>query len=139
MPVPIAHVMSRHIVTIDADEDLMAARSLFDRHHFHHLMVVDNGRLVGVISDRDLLRNLSPFIGQLSERQQDVRTLYKRVHRVMTSHPITVTADASISDVVRLMLDHEISCVPVVAMDARPVGIVTLRGMLRAMNESAAA
>lgn len=85
----VAEIMSTKIVTVLADDDLLAVRALFERHNFHHLLVTDNGRLIGVISDRDLLRNLSPFVGRLSERSQDVRTLYRRVHQMMTREPVT--------------------------------------------------
>jgi acetoin utilization protein AcuB len=129
----VAEIMSREIVTVLADDDLLTARALFDRHKFHHLMVTENGRLIGVISDRDLLRNLSPFVGRLSERSQDIRTLYRRVHQMMTRAPVTVTSDALVTDAVNLMLSSKISCLPVVSFDGRPVGIVTIRGVLRAL------
>ena len=125
--------MSRKIVTVLADDDLLTVHAIFDRHQFHHLMVTDNGRLIGVISDRDLLRNLSPFVGRLSERRQDVRTLYRRVHQIMTRKPVTVTPDALVADAVNLMLSTNISCLPVVSFDGRPVGIITIRGVLCAL------
>ncbi len=129
----VAEIMSRKIVTVLADDDLLTVRALFERHNFHHLMVTENGRLIGVLSDRDLLRNLSPFVGRLSERAQDVRTLYRRVHQLMTRAPVTVTADWLLFDAVNLMLAREISCLPVVSFHGRPIGIVTLRGVLRAL------
>lgn len=87
----ISEVMSRKIVTVLADDDLATVQSLFDHHGFHHLMVTEDGKLIGVISDRDLLRHLSPFLGQMSERSQDVRTLQRRVHQFMTRQPVTVS------------------------------------------------
>lgn len=125
-------VMSRRVVTVELDDDLATVRTLFDGHGFHHLMVVQDGRLAGVISDRDLLRNISTFVGQMSERSQDTRTLARRVHQVMTRRPVTVTADKTVHEAGALMLAEHVSCLPVVAPDGMPVGIVTSRDLIRA-------
>lgn len=53
--------MTRHIVSVSMDDPLQRVRAAFEAYGFHHLLVIENERLVGVISDRDLLRNLSPF------------------------------------------------------------------------------
>ena len=58
----VGQIMTRVVTTIGMDDSVRLVRHLFDEHSFHHLLVVDRGRLVGVISDRDLLRNVSPFI-----------------------------------------------------------------------------
>ena len=55
--------MSRKLVWVEPDDRVIRVRELFNEYRFHHLLVIDDRRLVGVISDRDLLKNLSPFIG----------------------------------------------------------------------------
>ena len=134
---PSAHlrqIMSPHVVTVAMDDTLRVVRQLFEQHRFHHLLVVDGRRLVGVISDRDLLRHVSPFVGrEFAERAQDAATLNKRAHQIMTRAPIFARPDATISEGIGLILEHRISCLPVVDEQSHPIGIVTWRDLLKAL------
>lgn len=129
----VGDIMSRGVFTVGLDETLQKVRDLFNSHTFHHVLVVEKGRLVGIISDRDLLKNISPFIDKLSEREQDVATLERRAHQIMSRRPITVTEDTTLREAARLMLDRGVSSLPVVADRNRPVGIVTWRDLLNGM------
>ena len=87
-------LMTRKVRTIRMDATLREVRSIFRRRNFHHLVVMANDAPVGVISDRDLLQNLSPFLGnRMMERAQDKRSLDKRVHQVMSRQlqPVSLT------------------------------------------------
>lgn len=128
---PIEHIMSRHVITVQLDDTLKQVRDLFAAFRFHHLIVLERGKLVGIVSDRDLLANLSPFIGKMQEKPIDVACLQKHVHQIMTRHVITVTPQTTLADAAKLMLDHSISCLPVLDTDQRCVGIVTWRDLLR--------
>jgi acetoin utilization protein AcuB len=100
---------------------------------FHHLLVVgDDKTLRGVLSDRDLLRALSPHLGTLAETARDSASLNKRVHQIMSHSPITLTSQATVADAIGLFLEHSVSCIPVVNEAFRPVGIVSWRDVLRA-------
>lgn len=127
----LANIMTARVVTVNLDDTVDHIRDLFGRHGFHHLLVVDNGHAVGLISDRDLLKNLSPFIGKLSERQQDAFCLRRRAHQVMTRSLIWAPPDTSIIDAVTLLLAHDISCLPVLDEHHHVMGIVTWRDLLR--------
>lgn len=119
---------------MEFDDRLSVVKEIFDRLKFHHLLVVENGRLQGVVSDRDLLRALSPFIGTLAETNRDINTLERRVHQIMTRKLVTLTPEASVRDAIDVFLTHGISCLPVVDAQNRPVGIVTWRDVLRALR-----
>lgn len=54
----ITKLITRRVVCINMDDPLNKAKRLFEEHGFHHLLVLEKGRLVGVISDRDLLKRL---------------------------------------------------------------------------------
>jgi acetoin utilization protein AcuB len=128
----VRHLMTWRVVTVSMDDRLAKVRKLFEEHGFHHLLVVERQKVVGVISDRDLFKNLSPFIGRpLAERSQDQATLQRRVHQIMTRKLIAVPADASAEQAAVLMLEHNVSCLPVVSPEQRPLGIVTARDLLR--------
>ena len=130
----IDRVMTRETITIGMDDDVRRVSVLFEEHRFHHLLVVERGRLVGVISDRDLLRNVSPFIGKLSERSQDMATLNRRVHQIMTRKPVTISSEMKVEDAAQVMLEHRVSCLPVVTKDGHVVGIVTWRDLLSGLH-----
>jgi len=124
--------MSRRVVTVTMDDTLAKARELFAEFHFHHVLVVEQKRLVGVISDRDLLKAISPYVDTLSETERDLATLRKRVHQVMSHTPITVTADTPIEAAAQLLIDKKVSCLPVVTKDDKLEGIVSWRDLLKA-------
>jgi acetoin utilization protein AcuB len=127
----IAGLMSTRLVTVEFDDRLSVVKDIFDAMKFHHLLVVADGQLAGIISDRDLLRALSPFIGTLSETSRDLGTLDKRAHQIMTRNPVTLRPDAPVGDALRLFAERKISCVPVVDERGRPVGVLSWRDVLR--------
>jgi acetoin utilization protein AcuB len=130
-------VMSTRVVTVTMDDSLATIRRLFQEHRFHHLLVVEHGSLVGIISDRDLLKAISPNIGTLSETDRDRATLNKRAHHIMTRNPVTVQATTPIETAAALMLEKKVSCLPVTSNNLRLEGILTWRDILRALIEPA--
>ncbi len=122
-------IMSRDLVTVDPGTALMDIRKRLQEGGFHHLLVVENDELLGVISDRDVLRALSPFLDTYTEEHRDVQTLAQPASEVMRSEPITVAPSTEIKDASRLLLDHDISSLPVVEQNEL-AGIVTTKDFL---------
>ncbi len=129
----IADIMRPTTVRISMDDTLETVRNLFHQHRFHHVLVTDRNKLVGVISDRDLLKHISPFINKMAERPQDLATLQKRAHQVMTRSLVTALPDEPIEDAGFRMLEAKVSCLPVVDDQLRPVGFVSWRDLLAAL------
>lgn len=135
MQMSLAGVMTTRLVTVEIDDPLEVVKQIFDSVKFHHLLVVDPGKkLCGVISDRDLLRALSPYIGTASENARDTATLKKRVHQIMTRQPVTLPPEATVADAVKVFLGHRVSCIPVVGPGFRAVGIVSWRDLLKSLT-----
>lgn len=128
-------IMSREVEVVTPDAALMDIQERFHEHGFHHLLVVEDGRLVGVISDRDVLRAVSPFLDTQSEERRDVQTLTRPAREVMRPDPMTVRPGTRIDEAARLLVAHAISSLPVVAEDGALVGIVTSRDLLRHYTE----
>ena len=122
-------IMSREVVTVSPDTALMDIRRRLQEGGFHHMLVVEEGELCGVISDRDVLRAISPFLDTYSEEHRDVQTLALPAQEVMRTDPITVTPETDIEEAAHLLLDHDISSLPVVE-DNELVGIVTTKDLL---------
>ena len=128
-------IMSKRVVTVRLDDRLHVVKKIFDSTHFHHLLAVeDDGTLYGVVSDRDLLRALSPFIGSTAETVRDAATLNKAVHQIMTRKPITLPPEASVVDAIKVFLAHPVSCIPIVDAQFVPVGIVSWRDVLKSFE-----
>jgi acetoin utilization protein AcuB len=131
-------IMTTRLVTVEPDDALDSIKQIFDSVKFHHLLVVDSGKkLVGVISDRDLLRALSPYVGTPSENARDLATLKRRAHQIMSRQLITLAPDAKLADAIGLFLDHRVSCIPIVEPGPKVVGIVSWRDVLRAISSNA--
>ena len=129
-------IMSTEIVSVTMDDPLRVVKEIFDNARFHHLLVVDDGAVTGVVSDRDLLKAISPHVGTLSETSRDTATLNKKVHQVMTRKPITLRAEAAIADAIAVFDEHRVSCIPVVDYRMRPLGILSWRDVLAAVAAS---
>ncbi|MBI5307336.1 MAG: CBS domain-containing protein [Planctomycetes bacterium] len=123
--------MTNKVVTVEMDDTLLTISMIFENVKFRHLLVVENKKLVGVISDRDFLRAISPFLKTASETTRDQNTLNRRVHQIMSRNPITVNPETSIESAAGTMLRNNISCLPVVSFQDRLEGIATWKDILK--------
>jgi len=136
----VADIMTPNPVTISPRNAIRTAVNLMREGGYHRLPVLDRGRLVGIITDRDLRRAAnSPFI--VREQWYDNFILdHIEVGSCMTPDLWTIGPDASIAEAARLMRDHKIGGLPVVTA-SQLVGIITetdLLNFLIALLESKA-
>lgn len=117
--------MSAEPKTIGKDEPLVAAHRLMQAHRIRHLPVVHGGRLVGVVSERDLY---------LLETVKSVDPRREPVEEAMTAFPFTVPRCADLGDVARQMWQHRYGSALVVE-DGQLLGIFTRADALRALSE----
>jgi acetoin utilization protein AcuB len=123
-------IMTRHVVRVNADDPLSVVRHKLNQGGFHHLPVMERQDLVGIISDRDVLSALSPFLESPSERTRDHRTLDKKAHQVMTPQPFTILPSGTVKSAAEMLLALDLSGLPVIDLDGHLVGIVTWRDVL---------
>ena len=125
-PVRVADVMTKDVRTMLPDQSFAEVIGMMATRSFHHMLVVnEDERLQGVISDRDVLRALS--------RTPDWSK--KSVAEIMNPDSITTTPDSGISAAVRLMLENRINCLPVMGPDGRVAGILTTTDLLKAYEK----
>jgi acetoin utilization protein AcuB len=128
----VGSIMTTRVVSVELDDRLDVVKKIFDTLKFHHLLVVDDGgKLKGVVSDRDLLKALSPYVGSASENARDIATLNKRVHQIMSRNLITLRPSASVPEAIKLFLEQRISCIPIIDEALKPVGILSWRDILK--------
>jgi len=124
-------IMTTVIHTLHLDDSVHSAAQLFEKERFHHVIVLDKHRVFGVVSDRDILKSVSPFVGNpMMERPQDLGTLRKRIHQIMTRKPVTIGPDETVSAAAEKFLSHRVSCLPVVDEQGAILGIVTIRDLV---------
>lgn len=127
--------MKTKLVVASPTDTAAAAWRLLRQHQIRHLPVVEDGKLVGIVTDRDI-RLVFPSALTSGRREQDPHdTLDKvSVREIMTGQVITVAPEASIADAGRLILERRIGGLPVVQA-SRLVGIITKTDILAAFIE----
>jgi CBS domain-containing protein len=121
----VGDVMTRELVTLGRNERLLVADDVMKIGRVRHLPIVDDdGKLVGIISQRDLFHSgLLRALGYGSHaREQALDSLV--VKEAMKSEVVTTTADTKIEDAAKLMLERKIGCL-VVLEGEKLVGILT--------------
>lgn len=120
-------VMTREVVTFTPETDLYQAMGVLLTRKFSGASVVDSaGILVGVLSEKDCLRVIA---GEVFDRLPE-----GRVGDYMSRDPITVSPSTSLYDIVALFLQRHVRRLPVVEEDARLVGQISRRDVLRAIE-----
>ncbi|ODS34337.1 MAG: hypothetical protein SCARUB_00468 [Candidatus Scalindua rubra] len=124
-------IMSRKVITVKMDDSLHTICDIFKRFGFHHTLIVESRNLVvGVISDRDLLGAISPFLNTLSEKTCDTNTLNMKAHHIMGLVIVTINTEDSIETTTSLLLRNNISCLPVLSPQGVVEGIVTWKDIV---------
>jgi acetoin utilization protein AcuB len=123
-------IMTTNPVTVSLDDRLSVVKRIFEEKKFHHLLVVDDGELIGVVSDRDMLRAVSSNIGTSRYVANDMASLDKPVHQIVSRQPVTLLSGALLDDAMVIFNTHRISCIPIVDANFAPVGILTWRDII---------
>jgi len=119
----LSEIMTSPVFTIDASARANAAQASMQRNRIHHLVVTEIGKIVGILSDRDLRPVLlSPGLARA------------RVRELMSEDLTTVGPDTPIEEAASLLVVKKIGCLPVVAQ-GRLVGIVTETDLLAVLVE----
>ncbi len=124
-------IMTQLVVRVNADDPLRVVRHKLTQGNFHHVPVMEENELIGIISDRDVLGALSPYLESPSERMRDSRTLDRRAHQIMTPQPFAILPDGTVEAAAEMLLALNVSGLPVVDSKGSLVGIVTWRDVVK--------
>jgi CBS domain-containing protein len=120
----VGELMTRDLVTLAENQNLNQADELLRLHRIRHLPVVRNGKLVGLLTHRDLLR-------AAAQRGTDPAKQPLWASDVMVRDVKTVRPDTPTRDAVKLLLHNKYGCLPVVGADGELMGILTEADMVR--------
>ena len=123
-------IMRERVVTISAGDSLSTVEDIMRLGGVRHIPVVRGGSLVGVVSERDLLRVSLSNLVAVGNDERRAFLLDVEIARVMSKPPIVIEPEASVRQAARLMAEHKIGCLPVLE-DGSLVGIVTETDVLR--------
>ena len=127
-------LMTAKPITVDPETPMLEARERMLRERIRHLVVVDDARVIGIVTDRDVRLNLPSPATSLSVWEINYLLMRVTVGGVMTTSVIVVDPDRPIAEAARIMMDHKIGALPVVEV-GHLVGIVTESDFVRAMAE----
>ncbi|RME20086.1 MAG: CBS domain-containing protein [Deltaproteobacteria bacterium] len=124
----VGQIMSVDVTTIGAEHSLQEAIKVMISKGIRHLPVMKDGKIVAVISDRDLRM----MVTDLVDNQSRVNYLKSTPVLKHASRPVsTTTPDAAITDAARMFVEQRIGCLPVLDDDDRLVGIITQTDLLK--------
>jgi len=123
--------MSKPAITIDEDESMYEATKLLKNHNIKMLPVMSKGKLVGIITDRDLKRASASDAITLEIHELLYLISKIKIKEIMTKNPITVPQDCTVEETAEILLKHNISGVPVVDQYHDVVGTITQNDLFR--------
>ena len=123
--------MSRPVITVEENDSMQEASRLLKENHIRMLPVMNNQRLTGVITDRDLKRASASDATSLDIHELLYLLSQITVKQIMTRPPITVPVDYTVEETAEVLLTQKISGVPVLDSADRLVGIITQTDLFR--------
>ena len=131
----VSEIMTQAVVTANPGDPVRKALELLEDQHIRHLPVIDDGRLVGMLSDRDLREYRLPLMQELDDPGFASELLDAPVSQAMATQPIAVDAGESVRSTIDLMVEHGIGAVPVIDRHSDElIGIVSYVDVLKSLR-----
>ena len=130
---PITEIMSRQVQSLSTNDTVLEAREIMQSHNIHHLPVMLDGNLVGIVSINDInqIEYLCDFIGSKLEETRIFKSL--SVHEIMTKDVDFLESDAMISDAILIFNNASYHSLPVME-NGRLAGIVSTKDVFRYLS-----
>jgi acetoin utilization protein AcuB len=125
--------MSREVITIEENDSMQEALKLLKEHDIRMLPVMKKGKLVGIVTDRDL-KKASPSDATTLEVHELLYLLTQiKVKEIMTRDPITVPPDYTVEETAQVLLENKISGAPVMDKTGKVIGTITQTDLFRVL------
>ncbi len=130
----ISEVMQEKVLSLHPKDDFAAANHIFSTYKIHHIPILVGGEVVGILSLGDLL-----FMDRKNTSHKDkfptfVSMGMNRVEDIMTPSPYVMESSRSLSDVLDLMIEKRVNCIPIVENGRELVGIITTFDIITFLN-----
>lgn len=127
----IKEIMSTNVITVKPEERVIHARRLMIDNNIARLPVVEDRKVVGMVSDKEIAFAFANLKKNVSLRHQNNRIRNMIVRDIMKSPAITARDNISIKECAGIMIENEIGCLPIVGGDGKIKGIVTRTDLLK--------
>ncbi|SRR5690606_3514202 len=127
----VSTIMSTELIILNVKDDLYKAEKLFKKHKIRHLPVVEDKKIVGILSYTDLLRiSYADVIDEDDDTVESIVYDMFSIPQVMINNPVVVSPDTTIKEVTKILSEREFHALPVVEGDIL-VGIVTTTDLMK--------
>lgn len=123
--------MSKNVITIDEEDSMQLAMSLMKERKIRMLPVMNKGKLVGVLSDTDLKRASASDATMLDVHELLYLISKIKVHEIMSKRPIVIPEDYTVEEAAQIMMEKNISSLPVVDANGELVGVITRHDLFK--------
>jgi acetoin utilization protein AcuB len=124
-------VMTYHVKTLSLDDSLETCVKFMKNNKVRHAPIIDIATegeekpyFVGVVSERDVLRQISPYVGKIGEEKTDSKALRQPLGQIITRKPKSVSPETPMAEMIAVMVDNHVDMVPVLT-NGDLLGIVT--------------
>lgn len=118
-------VMSTAVICIDSLTTVPEAQMLMKERRIRRLPVIDDGKLVGIVTQGDVRGALPSEVTTLNRAEQEYLMKQVKVSRIMHNDVLTVTPETTVAEAARLMVKRKIGGLPVVTVEGAVIGMVT--------------
>jgi acetoin utilization protein AcuB len=125
--------MNPDVITVDADDSMLDATKILKENNIRHLPVLEKGKLVGIITDRDLKRASPSDATSLEAHELLYLVANIKVREIMTRNPITVAYNFTIEEAAQILLEAKISGMPVIDKNGDVIGTITQTDLFKVL------
>jgi acetoin utilization protein AcuB len=129
----VREIMSTNIEVVDRNDNLRTVEERMASKQLRHLPVLEQGEVVGLVTQRDLFKAAQSSAMGYGEKAQQAYLQSVRVKEIMTYPVVTISPDTSVAAAADMMITKGIGCLPVVD-DQKLIGMVTKTDLLRCLR-----
>lgn len=129
-------IMTAKVFTVEQHDLIDRVFFLIHYEKIRHLPVVEKGKVIGIVSDRDLYKVLGPRTNSnVIEGNSELHVIHKKVQNIMHRGVLTIHPDAYVSEAASIMANNRIGALPVVDKDNKLLGIISATDILRVFSK----
>ena len=129
----VGHFMTKNVVTVTPDTRVTDAVDIMENNDFHRLPVVENGKYVGIVTDEEIAENSPSSVTSLSIYEMNYLFDKMTVGEIMTRESTTVTADVLLEEAATIMMNKNVTVLPVLDDERHVIGIVTYKDIFKSL------
>ncbi len=120
----VSEIMTPNIISVEPKASVAEVAEIMDKHEIGSVLVRSGDKIVGIITERDIIK-------RCVSKMRDRLPKEVRAEEIMTKNLITIDKDADIFEAAKIMSDHNIRRLIVVNHSGKPVGIISMKDILR--------